>query len=94
MTLADESIFVYRKGLNHANFSHPEFTPKFLDEADPKLVENATVTCGETNLECIFDLVFTRNDKLAKETQYTSVQHAETLVVTRKYLALLLSFLL
>lgn len=86
MTSPTESIFVYPDGYSHANYSHPEFTPKFLDEADTDKVANATKICGEDNLECIFDLVFTGSESVAEDTKRTDVQHAEAVVEAGRYL--------
>ena len=86
ITTASESVFVYKHGQSHANFSHPDFVPVFLDEFDPVLVENATKICGEGRMECIFDKVVTGSDLIAADSQYTAVEHAETLKATRKYI--------
>lgn len=82
MTTAEESVFVYKKGQSHGNFSHPSFVPVFLDEFDPKLVENATRICGEANMECIFDKVVTGSDLIAADSQYAAVAHAKALKIT------------
>ena len=75
MTTSDTSIFVYTDGLSHANFSHPGYIPKFLGEADQDKVDNATKLCGEDNLECIFDFVFTGSVEVADDTKRIDEQH-------------------
>ncbi|KAK3609861.1 hypothetical protein CHS0354_015052 [Potamilus streckersoni] len=63
-----DSVFRYPNGKHSADYSHRDFMPKFIDEADPLMVANATNICGEENQECIFDLVFTENEEVANET--------------------------
>jgi len=76
MTNSSESLFKYDDGLGHADFINKTFVPKFLDQADPEVVANATTFC-KNNTQCIFDLVFTDNRELAAETTATEDQAAE-----------------
>lgn len=69
-------MFKYDDGMGHVNFSFPNFTPKFLDEADKDVVANATKTC-KNNTQCIFDLVFTGNEELAQQTTDTEDKSLE-----------------
>ena len=70
LTQANESVFWYANGLSHANYSKEDFIPKFLEDADPAVVENATTACGGADkVQCIFDLVFTDNVQLALSTE-------------------------
>ena len=70
ITTAQESIFKYGDGFTHANFIQANFTPKFLEEANATLRAEAEKKCSG-NLQCVFDLVFTGNEQLAKETGST-----------------------
>ncbi|KAH3701432.1 hypothetical protein DPMN_076420 [Dreissena polymorpha] len=70
MTTAQESVFKYWDGLTHANFIQANFTPKFLEEASATLRAEAEKKCSG-NLQCVFDLVFTGNEQLAKDTEST-----------------------
>lgn len=78
MTTSEESVFKYDSGKTHADYSFPEFVPKFLDEANQTLVDEAVDLCGEGNNQCIFDFVFTGNAELANQTTATETQAAET----------------
>ena len=71
--------------MSHANFSHPDFIPKFLDEADEGLVQNATRICGAENLECIYDMVMTGSEEIAMDTKQTGLEHTETVNITGTY---------
>ena len=77
MTTPEQSIFVYPEGISHANFSHPGFIPRFLDDADQALVQNATQTCGAENWECIYDMVITGSAEFAMNTKQTGIEHME-----------------
>ncbi|KAK3612288.1 hypothetical protein CHS0354_011006 [Potamilus streckersoni] len=68
MTNASGSAFRYPPGKTHKDFAHADFTPKFLDEADPVAIEKAKIYCGE-DMECIFDYVFTGSKDVAIETR-------------------------
>ena len=81
ITTSDQSIFDYQNGKTHSDFSFPDFVPQFLDEADEEVVQNATNHCGEENLECIFDLVFTGREDVADDTKLTDIQHSETVLI-------------
>lgn len=77
LTSSAESIFKYDNGKSHADYSFPDFVPKFLDEANQTKVAEATALCGEGNNQCIFDYVFTGNEELASATTATEKQAAE-----------------
>ncbi|XP_052803968.1 uncharacterized protein LOC128234050 isoform X2 [Mya arenaria] len=70
MTTEAESIFKYDEGFTHRNFSHPEFTPQFLEEANQTKIQEANTTCNG-NIQCIFDFVFTGDRQLALQTGST-----------------------
>ncbi|WAR05736.1 FBN1-like protein [Mya arenaria] len=70
MTTEAESIFKYDEGITHNDFSHPEFTPQFLEEANQTMVQEANTTCNG-NIQCIFDFVFTGDRQLALQTGST-----------------------
>lgn len=78
MTTATESLFYYGNGLGHADYSFPDFVPKFIDEANETLVANATDFCGEGNNQCIYDFVITGNRELALATNITEAEAVET----------------
>ncbi|XP_053372749.1 uncharacterized protein LOC123561027 [Mercenaria mercenaria] len=78
MTLGNESLFKYDNGRSHADYSFPDFVPKFLDEANETKVAEAKELCGEGNNQCIFDYVFTGNPELALETNTTEALADET----------------
>lgn len=88
MTNASETLFKYDDGVSHADFSFKNFTPKFLDQADKEVVDNATTFC-KGNLQCVFDLVFTDNKELAADTTATDDRAAENTANAGKYIFLL-----
>ncbi|WAR06378.1 FBN1-like protein [Mya arenaria] len=70
MTTETESIFKYDEGITHSDFSHPEFTPQFLEKANQTMVQEANTTCNG-NIQCMFDFVFTGDRQLALQTGST-----------------------
>ncbi|XP_053372966.1 uncharacterized protein LOC123561091 [Mercenaria mercenaria] len=77
ITSVNESNFRYDNGKSHADFNFPDFVPKFLDEANQTIVDEAKSVCGEGNNQCIFDFVFTGNKELAQTTTLTEAEAAE-----------------
>ncbi|XP_053372974.1 uncharacterized protein LOC123561094 [Mercenaria mercenaria] len=77
ITSANESNFKYDNGKSHADYNFPDFVPKFLDEANQTIVDEAKSVCGEGNNQCIFDMVFTGNKELAQTTTLTEAEAAE-----------------
>jgi len=75
ITSADESIFKYDDGLSHADFSHQQFVPIYLDEIDPAQRQEARSLCGD-NTQCVYDFVVTGNRDVANQTlQTTQEEH-------------------
>ncbi|KAL4219781.1 scavenger receptor [Mactra antiquata] len=63
------SAFVYPEGKNHSDYHNATFIPRFLDEAAPDKIKEAEVACnGSTNVECVFDYVFTEREEIAQST--------------------------
>ncbi|KAK3597236.1 hypothetical protein CHS0354_004990 [Potamilus streckersoni] len=65
----NKSAFWYPRGTGYNDYSHLNYTPKFLADADGTKVAYATNFCGSREHECIFDLVFTDNEAVANETK-------------------------
>lgn len=86
-TRENETLFKYRNGKSYKDYvtNHANFTPKFLDEADPDLVRKAESVCnGTEDRQCIIDYVFTLNENVAKNTQTVQIQAQENEVVLGK----------
>ncbi|XP_062609556.1 uncharacterized protein LOC134271356 [Saccostrea cucullata] len=65
-SVKDKSIFYYDEGLNHENFSHPEFEPLFMDEVDEEELNSAKEICGTSPSQaCIFDFLATGDISVA-----------------------------
>ncbi|XP_060596327.1 uncharacterized protein LOC132750377, partial [Ruditapes philippinarum] len=77
ITSSDESVFEYPPGGSFLDFQNLNPTVNFLDEADQALVTEATTFCGEGNIPCIFDKVFTGNDEVAEDTKSVSKEQED-----------------
>ncbi|KAL3861926.1 hypothetical protein ACJMK2_007937, partial [Sinanodonta woodiana] len=71
MVLSNESVLRYPAGKTSADFQHKDFVPTFMDEKDPTERANAEKTCAELsgkddNPECVYDLLNTGNENVAK----------------------------
>ncbi|KAK3579268.1 hypothetical protein CHS0354_033346 [Potamilus streckersoni] len=67
---ANQSAFWYPRGKGYFDYSHLNYTPKFLEDADKGKVTSAQQFCGSEEEECIFDLVFTGNETIANHTKH------------------------
>jgi hypothetical protein len=77
ITSSDESVFEYPPGGSFLDFQNFNPTVNFLDEADQTLVTEATAFCGEGNIPCIFDKVFTGSDEVAEDTKSVSKEQED-----------------
>ena len=87
-TTANNSLFTYPEGKNHASYFDAAYLPKFLDQED-LVFNNATLgqqalhVC-ENNKQCLFDIHTTgkisigKASKQAMETFITFVNETET----------------
>ncbi|KAL3837136.1 hypothetical protein ACJMK2_022514, partial [Sinanodonta woodiana] len=75
---ANQSAFRYPRGKSYFDYSHLNYTPKFLEDADQAKVETAKQFCGSKEEECIFDLVFTGNEAVANHTKSLGNTSRET----------------
>ena len=80
-----ESKFKYDDGKTRADYS-TDFVPKFIEEADHDQIKEAEDKCGETNVQCIFDYVFTGDEEIAEETLSTQVQAEASSEEAGKYI--------
>ena len=78
VTSSDDSVFEYPPGGSYLNYQNLNPTVNFIDEANQTLVAEATKFCGEGNLPCIFDKVFSGSDALAEDTKTVSKEQEET----------------
>ena len=69
----NSSAFFYPDGKSHRNYQNNTFVPKFLEDVEESKVQNATEQCGEHNLACIFDLVFTDDTDVANQTKVLGI---------------------
>lgn len=67
---SDTSHFHYDTGLSHANFTHPEFVPFYIDEQPQDKVNRSREVCGGASASqaCIFDYLATGDESLAKSS--------------------------
>ncbi|XP_052794532.1 uncharacterized protein LOC128227759 isoform X2 [Mya arenaria] len=76
----NNSAFFYQDQTSHNDFQNASFVPRFLDEADPKLVHNASIFCqGMDDIACLFDYVFTENADIAEATRQTAIETEVTM---------------
>jgi len=76
-TGADESIFTYEAGSNHASYIDPSFEPLFeLPPTDSATAENVTRMCGDSE-ECVFDYFVTGSLTIALASADVTRQHEE-----------------
>ncbi|XP_062609554.1 uncharacterized protein LOC134271353 [Saccostrea cucullata] len=67
--VGNDSLFTYGRGLTYKNFSHPEFEPLFVDEADEEKLNEAKKSCGPNPSQaCIFDFLATGDIALAESS--------------------------
>ncbi|XP_078334851.1 uncharacterized protein LOC111121476 isoform X3 [Crassostrea virginica] len=61
------SLFQYGAGLSHADYSHPEFVPFYIDEQPQDAVNRSREACGGASASqaCIFDYLATGDKALA-----------------------------
>jgi hypothetical protein len=85
ITSSDESVFEYPPGGSFLDFQNLNPTVNFLDEADQALVTEATTFCGEANIPCIFDKVFTGSDAVAEDTKVVSKEQEDTQKLLGKF---------
>ncbi|WAR23702.1 MLP-like protein [Mya arenaria] len=78
------SAFIYKDNEDHQTYQNNSFTPKFLSDADPEIVQNAIETCGEENIACTFDLVFTEDKSVAENTLERDMKSIELKVDNEK----------
>lgn len=67
---SDTSYFHYDTGLSHANYTHPEFVPFYIDEQPQDKVNRSREVCGGASASqaCIFDYLATGDESLAKSS--------------------------
>ncbi|XP_053372976.1 fibrillin-1-like [Mercenaria mercenaria] len=75
---SDDSIFEYPPGGSYLNYQNLNPVVNFLDEANQTLVEDAKVLCGQDNIPCIFDKVFTGSDEVAEDTKTVIKEQEDT----------------
>ncbi|XP_053395370.1 mucin-like protein [Mercenaria mercenaria] len=64
------SVFKYFEETTAVDYRNKSYVPKFLDSADPAKFDEAARICGgEQNNQCIFDYVFTNDEKVAEDTK-------------------------
>ncbi|XP_053395361.1 uncharacterized protein LOC123523940 isoform X4 [Mercenaria mercenaria] len=64
------SVFKYFEETTPVYYRNASYVPKFLDSADPAKLDEAKRICGgEQNNQCIFDYVFTDDEKVAEDTK-------------------------
>ncbi|XP_053391141.1 mucin-like protein, partial [Mercenaria mercenaria] len=78
---SDDSVFEYPPGGSYLNYQNLNPVVNFLDEANQTLVEKAEVFCGEENIPCIFDKVFTGSNEIAEDTKTVSDEQEETRLI-------------
>ncbi|KAH9523894.1 hypothetical protein Btru_047340 [Bulinus truncatus] len=66
---SENSVFVYRPGENTATYQHPDFVPKFGDEADQSQTAEANSFCGDKDYACKFDYLATGDKKFTQNTK-------------------------
>lgn len=57
---------------------HPDFVPLFMEDFNDTEAEAAKKICGAENDACIFDLLTTKDEEFAKNTNNTNVESATT----------------
>uniref|UniRef100_A0A8W8N521 Fibrillin-1 n=1 Tax=Magallana gigas TaxID=29159 RepID=A0A8W8N521_MAGGI len=67
---SNTSYFHYDTGLSHANYTHPEFVPFYIDEQPQDKVNRSREVCGGASASqaCIFDYLATGDESLAKSS--------------------------
>lgn len=79
----NRSYFFYRNGQGPANFTHPEFIPKFLSDFPEDRQKDAEEKCGN-NVECKFDFLATGNEEIALNTKVVKEDEDAVSVVLGK----------
>ncbi|PVD36007.1 hypothetical protein C0Q70_02977 [Pomacea canaliculata] len=64
----NDTVMYYEPRMGPSDYSHPEFTPVFLDEAPTTDHSNAVKACGADNKPCIYDFIATGKQDFALET--------------------------
>ncbi|XP_025078086.1 uncharacterized protein LOC112554507 isoform X2 [Pomacea canaliculata] len=64
----NDTVMHYEPRMGPSDYSHPEFTPVFLDEAPTTDHSNAVKACGADNKPCIYDYIATGKQDFALET--------------------------
>lgn len=71
-------MFDYQPGASFLNYQNMTFVPNYLDEANQTLRSAAEALCGgASNIQCVFDKVFTGSDSIATETKTIVVDEKE-----------------
>ncbi|XP_053408702.1 uncharacterized protein LOC123559399 isoform X2 [Mercenaria mercenaria] len=78
ITSAEESIFKYFSEKSHADYSFPNFQPKFTADLNQTLVAEAPGVCGADNTQCIYDYAVTGNKALAEDSNLAIEKADET----------------